>query len=221
MKHVTIRVVLYVFFLCIPHFTIAHTEHHDAEKTQISEDKSLEIITLDENPDREEAPQAHSQEGHVHNHGAAGHDTGYEKFIKWIGNFHPIANHFPIALIIMTGFSEFFAKRSSLPIFDHSSRFMMIAAAVTATPAALFGLAYGYEASYTGTLIDVFWWHRFFGISTAILAVITVLLKELYIRKKIEKKGYYYTSLIVTLLFVTTAGYLGGEMTFGLNHLFP
>lgn len=166
---------------------------------------------------------------HVHNHGA--HMTApkdgqpetvlYKRVIKWLGNFHPISIHFPIALIVMTGISEILFFWTSSPIYQFSSRFMIIAAAISALPTVVLGLAYGYEASYTGGLEDVFWWHRLCGISTTILAIITAFLKELYIRKKIKKQGYYYTSLIVTVLFVTTTGYLGGEMTFGLYNLFP
>lgn len=199
MKYWTAAITFFVFLVFIPYLAIAQTGHHEEEK----------------------APQTHQQKGHVHNHGAGEHDTGYEKLIKWVGNFHPIIIHFPIALIIMTGFSELFAIRSPSPIFDHSSRFMIIASAITATPAALLGLAYGYEASYSGALIDIFWWHRFSGITTAILAATSALLKELIIRQKTDKVIYYHISLVITVLFVTITSYLGGEMTFGLFNLFP
>ena len=145
---------------------------------------------------------------------------GYEKWIKWIGNFHPIVLHFPIALIVMTVIAEILSLKSRSPIFKQAARFMIIAAAITALPTALFGLAYGYGASYEGTLIFVFWWHRFLGISTAVLAIITVVFKELHIRDKMGGRAYAI-SLAFLFIFVTVTGYLGGEMTFGLFHLFP
>jgi len=164
-------------------------------------------------------PQAH--EGHVHDHGTGVRETGLGKFIKWVGNFHPISIHFPIALIIMTGLAELLFRYYPSPMFSYSSRFMIIAAAITAPPTALLGLAYGYEAEYTGALIDIFWWHRFCGITTAGLAVIAAACNELYVRKNIGKPAYYHVLLGITILFVTVTGYLGGEMTFGLFHLFP
>ena len=191
--------------------------HGSSEKTSDAHEKKK---------DQQESPgqdKTEKQVEHKHDHGAHGlkGEAGYKKFIKWIGNFHPIFNHFPIALIVMTGLSELLFLWFPSPVFSNASRFMIIAAAITAMPAALFGLAYGYEANYTGQLSSVFWWHRFTGISTAILAVTSAVLKELHVRKRVNKIGYYYTALIISILFVTITGYLGGEMTFGLFHMFP
>ena len=145
---------------------------------------------------------------------------GYEKWIKWIGNFHPIVLHFPIALIVMTVIAELLSIKSSYPIFKQAARFMIIAAAITALPTVILGLAYGYGASYEDPLILVFWWHRFLGISTAILAIITAIFKELHVRNKMKTHAYTI-SLSFLFIFVTVTGYLGGEMTFGLFHLLP
>lgn len=43
------------------------------------------------------------------------------------------------------------------PIFDYSSRFMLIAAAILAVSTALLGLTYSYTASYNGLLADFVW----------------------------------------------------------------
>lgn len=162
---------------------------------------------------------------HLHAHEKGAHLSAdgrwdYEKWIKWIGNFHPIALHFPIALIIMTVIAELLGMKSRSPIFIQAARFMIIAAAITALPTALLGLAYGYEVSYDETLSLIFWWHRFLGLSTAILAFVTVCFKELQLRKKIGVTAYAI-SLSLLAILVTATGYLGGEMTFGLFHLFP
>lgn len=97
---------------------------------------------------------------------------------------------------------------------------MIIAAAITALPTAIFGLAYGYGANYENTLYFLFWWHRFLGISTAVLAIITAVFKELHVRNKIGVRAYTI-SLTFLFIFVTVTGYLGGEMTFGLFRLLP
>jgi len=198
------------------------------------EDVKKEIITpeshSDNNPSGNEThhdpspkvkEEAHAE--HKHNHGAHGEEGegGYKRFINWIGNFHPIAIHFPIALIVMTGISELLFLRFPKSSLKHTSRFMIVAAAITSIPAALLGLAYGYEAIYSGVLSDIFWWHRFCGISTAILAVITASINELNFRKKINKPNLYKAFLLTSIIFVIITGYLGGEMTFGLYNLFP
>lgn len=118
----------------------------------------------------------------------------------------------------MTVIAELLSIKSSHPIFNQAARYMITAAAITALPTALFGLAYGYGATYEGTLIFVFWWHRFLGISTALLAIITAVFKELHARNKMGGRAYAI-SLTFLFIFVTVTGYLGGEMTFGLFHL--
>lgn len=159
--------------------------------------------------------EANEKIQHVHDH-----MLNNKNWITWIGNFHPVILHFPIALIIMTGIAELLAIKSHSPIFHNAARFMIFFAAITVIPTALLGLAYGYKATYEGTLSFIFWWHRFSGLATAVMAIITVFLKELHLRKKLGGR-YYGISLGILVVLVTVTGYLGGDMTFGLSNLFP
>lgn len=139
-----------------------------------------------------------------------------QTWMQWIGGFHFIFLHFPIALIIMTAISELLFAWDSKPIFDYASRFMLIAAAILAIPTAIFGLIYSYTASYEGLLADFVWWHMWFGIITAVFAVIVVFIRE---RKGLSK--LYYTCLFLLFLLVNITGMLGGGMTFGPYHMLP
>lgn len=89
--------------------------------------------------------------------------------MQWVGSFHFIFLHFPIALIAMTVISELLFAWYASPLFDYASRFMLIAAAILAVPTALLGLTYSYTATYDGILADFVWWHMWFGFATAIL----------------------------------------------------
>ncbi|NGX50717.1 MAG: hypothetical protein K1060chlam2_00567 [Chlamydiae bacterium] len=144
----------------------------------------------------------------------------YERWIIWIGNFHPILLHFPIALIVMTAVAELIGMKSPSPLFKQAARFMISAAALTALPTALLGLAYGYDVSYDELHSLLFWWHRSLGLSTALLALITASFKELQIRGKIGRSAYLIC-LTLLLLLVTATAFLGGEMTFGPFPLLP
>ena len=135
---------------------------------------------------------------------------------QWVGSFHFIFLHFPIALIAMTAISELLFAWMQRPIFDYASRFMLIAAAVFSVPTALLGLTYSYTSSYSGILAEFIWWHMWFGIATAIFAIVVAFLRELLGRSKL-----YYTSLFLLFLLVNITGYLGGGMTFGLYHMHP
>lgn len=139
-----------------------------------------------------------------------------QSWIQWIGGFHFILLHFPLALIAMTGFSELLLAYYHYPIFDYASRFMLIAAAILAVPTALLGLIYSYTATYSGLLADFVWWHMWAGITTAALALFVAFLRERYGTVKL-----YYTCLIVLFLLVNITGFLGGGMTFGPYHMLP
>lgn len=139
-----------------------------------------------------------------------------QSWIQWIGSFHFIFLHFPIALIVMTAISELLFAWHSNPIFDYSSRFMLIAAAILAVPTALLGLTYSYTASYNGLLADFVWWHMWFGFATAILAIFVAFIRERWGISKL-----YYTCLVLLFLLVNITGFLGGGMTFGPYHMHP
>ncbi len=135
---------------------------------------------------------------------------------QWIGSFHFILLHFPIALIIMTGISEILLAWLQRPIFDYASRFMIIAAAILAVPTAMLGLIYSYTTSYSGLLANFIWWHMWAGISTTIFAIFVA-----FIRERLGISKIYYASLFILFLLVNITGYLGGGMTFGPYHMHP
>ena len=135
---------------------------------------------------------------------------------QWVGSFHFIFLHFPLALIAMTAISEFLFTWFHRSIFDYAARFMLIAAAVFSVPTALLGLTYSYTASYSGILADFIWWHMWFGIATAVFAIIVAFLRE-----RLGRSKFYFTSLFLLLLLVNITGYLGGGMTFGPYHMYP
>jgi hypothetical protein len=101
-------------------------------------------------------------------------------------------------------------------MFDFSSRFMLIAAAIIAPPTALFGLLFSYSASYYGLMETFLWWHMWFGITTAIFTIAVT-----FIRERFGVSKLYYSCLFLLFLMVNITGYFGGGMTFGLYHMYP
>ncbi len=147
-----------------------------------------------------------------------GHDqTLFEQsFMAWLGSFHPLFLHFPIALIVMTAVAECFSYWTRDSFFDAASRFMIMAAAVTAIPTTLFGLAFAYSATYGGELMDDLWWHRFFGLLTTFLVVGTVYMREYY-----RHWPLYYALLVLSFISVCATAFFGGQMTFGPFYFLP
>lgn len=135
---------------------------------------------------------------------------------QWIGSFHLIFLHFPITLINLLFVSEILLIWFKQPIFEFSSKFLVISAAILSPPTALLGLIYSYSASYRGLMETFLLWHMWLGISTAIMA-----LAVSFIRESLGRGILYYVSLFLLFLLANIAGYFGGGMTFGPYHMYP
>jgi uncharacterized membrane protein len=192
------------FFVAFSSMLHSHEEHHRNEEGKKDEHQIISSTT-----------STQSEEGMK-----VKKDT-YSQIIRWLGNFHPIFLHFPIALIIMTVIAELLFFWSGNTLFDQAARFMIIAAAISAIPTALFGFAFGYDANYEGILANIYWWHRFFGVFTTLLTIVTAILRELHSRKQWDTMKAYYLCLAIIFISVNLTGFLGGEMTFGPGHLWP
>lgn len=163
---------------------------------------------------KENSEQAKSNEA-IPNSETQHKNALYHDLMHWLGEFHPIALHFPIALIIMTVIAEIFFLWNSNPVFDHAARFMIMAAAITAVPTALLGLAWSEDIVYTGSVSEYLAWHRISGLLTPFLAILATLLRELRAVRS------YYVCLIIVFIVVNIASYLGGAMTFGPTKILP
>ncbi len=139
-----------------------------------------------------------------------------EGWLQWLGGFHFIFLHFPIALITMTALSELLFIWTHKPLYNDAARFMIITAAVFAVPTAIFGLMYRNSGIYEGILAQYVQWHMWLGIATALSAVAVALVRETF-----GKTKYYYITLFLLLLCVNLTSFIGGLMTFGPNHLVP
>lgn len=138
-------------------------------------------------------------------------------FFSAAGRFHLLLLHFPIALIVMTVVAEWLWIWFGGLMFSQAARFMIFAAAIFAPITALLGLAFGYGQHYEGLSLDLFVWHRYFGLLTAGLAILTAILRERYARELSSSLTSYYISLFLLFLSVSLTGAFGGSLTFGLD----
>lgn len=135
---------------------------------------------------------------------------------QWIGSFHLILLHFPIALINMLAISECLFIVYKRPIFEFSSKFLLISAAIISPPTALLGFIYSYSAPYSGLMETFLLWHMWLGIGAAISTVVLAFIRERFGISKI-----YYASLAFLFLMINATGFFGGGMTFGPFHMHP
>jgi uncharacterized membrane protein len=184
------KLFLLMCFLCATCFVLAHEGHQEKKEP------TLEGV--------QEKHQESMQGGRP------------TTWIQWVGSFHLILLHFPIALINMLAISECLFIWYRRPIFEFSSKFLLISAAIIAPPTALLGFIYSYSASYSGIMETFLLWHMWLGIGTAISTVVLAFIRE---RMGINK--FYYASLAFLVLMINATGFFGGGMTFGPFHMHP
>lgn len=208
---------------------------HDAVSTSSAVHESHEHTHQHSDDDRAEQPSSNQAEStthvddHSHNVGKesedeAAHDHAKDhgeegSVITFLGKFHPVVIHFPIALVI-TGFV--FAWLGVLykqDFFDATSINVMYLAAVSAVVTALLGLAAGSGATYPSLLSGYFSWHRILGISSAGLTLVSAYLGFRYDRKPSPSSGWLYRlALLVNALLVGLTGHFGATLIYGPDH---
>ncbi len=150
------------------------------------------------------------------------HETGHgesSSLLTFIGKFHPLLIHFPIALVLsallFTGLSMFF----KVEIFDTLSVYLIYFAALSAVAAAILGLIAGSNASYPSFLVSSFEWHRILGISTTIVTFITAYFG--YRQLSQDKTGgivTYRLFLLINAVLVGITGHLGATLVYGIDY---
>ena len=138
--------------------------------------------------------------------------------LSWLGRFHPPLTHFPIALLIAAAAAELLFIRSGSVLFEHSVRFSVWSAALTALPAAVLGWFFG-----GFHLVDDEWVmtaHRWSGTGAALLALWILLLLERTGREP-ASRGLFRAALFSGAALVAAAGFFGGALLYGLDHYSP
>ncbi len=157
-----------------------------------------------------------AHEGHSHKLTEEIAFVNVESFLHWIGTYHLIFLHFPIALITMTVVAELLFYCFKKPVYDQAAYFMIMTAAIWAIPTALLGYALSYNITFHDTALDLFEWHRYFGSVTALLAFITAYFRYAYANQQSTSLKSYYISLLCLFIFVILTALFGGDLAFGV-----
>jgi uncharacterized membrane protein len=136
----------------------------------------------------------------------------------FLGRFHPLLVHFPIALLVLAGLVELIAARRGdrSPWAAASLVPLAALAALAAIAAAGAGYLLGATGGYGGSTFVL---HRLLGISVALLAILTAL-----VAWQRRQAGGAWTwmlrgLLLVTVGVLTAAGHLGATLTHGEGYL--
>ncbi|KUO54810.1 MAG: hypothetical protein APF78_02620 [Sphingomonadales bacterium BRH_c3] len=129
-----------------------------------------------------------------------------------LGRLHPVAAHFPIALLLMAAIAEILLFMRPAWGLEITVRFLVSGGAAGAAAAAVFGwFAGGWRLEDRSETLAL---HRWNG--TAIAAV-AIMAAWLAFRPGSRKALRFVIALLAVALVIQ--GYHGGEMVFGPNHL--
>ncbi len=143
-----------------------------------------------------------------------------QRIIRYLGQFHPPATHFPIALLIVAVPAEFMWMLTRKDSWRDTVRFCVMLGAVTAAGAATLGWCDAAFSDFRGTSVPILAWHRWFGTATAVWAVLIATLLQFANRSgsPLRVRGYFRLTLVIGVILVSAAGYLGASLIYGLHH---
>lgn len=203
---------------------LAHppTQHDDTPATQNAEPAPNHREDVHESAAHEHAagtdhpvPPVKTEEHDHAAHEVTWAETGFERFLAWLGAFHPAATNFPIALLIAAALAELMHLRGGREGYRSAARFCLWAGALTATATAVLGWLYaGFDLAGDDRLLAA---HRWNGTVVGLLALAALWTGERH-RRSAGSRATYHASLLLVALLAGLNGYLGGRMLYGADH---
>ncbi len=133
---------------------------------------------------------------------------------QFIGRFHLLTIHFPIALILLVPVLELAGRSRRLADLRACIDFVLALATFSAVVAAALGWCLGRSGGYAGPLVTQHMWG---GVSVAALCWLCWMLRG---RMGGQRLDFVYAfGLVVAVGLVSWTGYRGGQLSQGENHL--
>lgn len=137
------------------------------------------------------------------------------KWLQPVGRMHPLMLHFPIVLLLLAMFIDFFwfstKKKSNLVYRDFSQKLLLTGALLTAITV-IMGLFLSHEEGYSGNTLQL---HKWTGACTFFLASIIYWIRNASWYKPIAAKA---GGIFIVLILIVT-GHYGASLTHGENFI--
>ena len=138
----------------------------------------------------------------------------WKKLLGWIGKFHAASTHFPIALLSVTLVAEMLGWWTKKDGWLTCTRFLLFIGA----PSAVATASLGWLNEYAG-VSTVYQLHKWIGTCTALWAVISLGCAVLFeCREGTSSRSRLRAVLAIGAILVSATGFLGGAVSFGLDH---
>lgn len=143
----------------------------------------------------------------------------WKRSLRWLGRFHPVSTHFPVALMFVAVAAEALAWWSRRESWMQTIRFLVIIAALGALSAAVLGWLNAWFTSYVGQSASILWWHRWLGTTTALWALLCAALSVMSeCTEGSPERQRFRGALLVGAVLVGVSGFLGSALIYGLDH---
>jgi uncharacterized membrane protein len=143
----------------------------------------------------------------------------WKRAIRWVGRFHPVSTHFPVALMYVAVLAEAFAWWTKRESWLQTVRFLVVLGALGALAAASLGWINASFTSYVGSSVAILKWHRWLGTFTALWTVLCAVLAVIAeCREGSPERQRFRGALLVGAALVGISGFLGSALIYGLDH---
>jgi len=136
------------------------------------------------------------------------------QLFQFLGRFHLLAVHLPIALLVLVPVMELAGRSRHFPYLLPSADFMLSVAICGAIVAGALGWCLARSGGYSGPLVTQHMWG---GVSVSIAAWSCWLARARSSQSHIDP--IYAMALLATVGLVSFTGYRGGQVSQGENHL--
>jgi hypothetical protein len=136
--------------------------------------------------------------------------------LRWLGRFHLLVLHFPIALLLGAGIAEFWSawKRSLSP--SGVVRFCLCLGAAAAVPTVALGWLYALGGGHGAGSPGLLALHRWLGTATGLWIIATVILSEWDARRGV-RSWRVRAMLFAGVLLVALTAHFGGILVHGAD----
>lgn len=143
----------------------------------------------------------------------------WQRALRWIGRFHPVSTHFPVALMLVAVLAEGLAWWTGRASWQQTVRFLVIVAALGAVATGVLGWINAAFTSYVGQNAAILTWHRWLGTATAVWALVCAALAVMdECREGTPARQRFRGALLAGAALVSVTGFLGSALIYGLDH---
>ncbi len=136
------------------------------------------------------------------------------EWAQFIGRFHPIAVHLPIALILLVAVFELAGQSPRFSYLQPSVDFVLGLTTASAIVAAGLGWCLARSGGYSGPLVTQHMWG---GLWLSVLSFLCWILRGRFDSGR--RQLLYPIALVTTIAVMTWTGYRGGQLVRGEDHL--